>query len=243
MISEIKAIFADIIKNTNLLGMALEDRAIMKKLFFLALFAIAAMVASAQNQIDWSVKAGIGMANIMGDNMKSPKVKLAYKIGVGLECPFDEVWSLQTGISFVSKGTNHTIVETDGNIAQAKVNASYLELPVMVAVRFAINRNTHLLVSAGPYGAWGIGGKTKALGYSWSSSSRPDWDGGNVIEMDTFGTDGLDLRRFDYGVGIGLAVEYQRYMIGVDGQLGLCKLHKELNGKNLTGFVTLGYKL
>lgn len=230
------------IKNTNFLDMTLEDRTIMKKLLFLALFTVVAMVTSAQNQIDWNVKAGVGMANIMGDNMESPKVKLAYKIGVGLECPFDEIWSLQTGISFVSKGTNHTIVETDGTTAQAKVDASYLELPVRVAVRFVINRNTRLLVSAGSYGAWGIGGKTKALGYNWSSSSRPDWDAGNVLEMDTFGKDGLDLRRFDYGVGVGLAMEYRHYMIGVEGQLGLCKLHKELNGKNLTGFVTMGYK-
>lgn len=214
----------------------------MKRLLFLALFVVAAMVTSAQNQIDWSVKAGMGMANIIGDNMKSPKVKLAYKVGIGLECPFDKIWSLQTGISFVSKGTNYTIVETDGTVAQAKVNASYLELPLMVAARFSIDRNTHILVSAGPYGAWGIGGKTKALGYNWSSSSNPDWNAGNVLEMDTFGKDGLDLRRFDYGVGIGLAVEYRHYMIGVDGQLGLCQLHKEFNGKNITGFVTVGYK-
>ena len=90
------------------------------------------------------------MANIIGDNMGSPKVKLAYKLGIGLECPFDKVWSLQTGVSFVSKGTNHTAVETDGISAQAKVNVSYLELPVMVAARFAMDRNTHILVAAGP---------------------------------------------------------------------------------------------
>ena len=48
----------------------------------------------------------------------------------------------------------------------------------------------------------GFGGKTKALGYSWSSSSTPDWNTGNVVEINTFGKDGLDLRRFDYGVAI-----------------------------------------
>lgn len=52
--------------------------------------------------------------------------------------------------------TNHTAVETDGISAQAKVNVSYLELPVMVAARFAMDRNTHILVAAGPYGAWGL---------------------------------------------------------------------------------------
>ena len=88
----------------------------------------------------------------------------------------------------------------------------------------------------------GIGGKTKALGHRWSSSSTPDWNTGSVVEIDTFGKGGLDLRRFDYGVAIGLSVEYRHYMIGVEGRLGLCKLQKELQGKNITGFVTAGYK-
>lgn len=59
------------------------------------------------------------------------------------------------------QGTNHTIVETDGISAQAKVNASYLELPVMVAARFAMDRNTYILVAAGPYGAWGLVAKPR----------------------------------------------------------------------------------
>ena len=222
--------------------MALIDKVRVIKLLLFALFMMVSMVTPAQSQVDWSIKAGIGMANIIGDNMGSPKVKLAYKLGIGLECPFDKIWSLQTGVSFVSKGTNHTAVETDGISAQAKVNVSYLELPVMVAARFAMDRNTYILVAAGPYGAWGIGGKTKALGYSWSSSSTPDWNTGNVVEINTFGKDGLDLRRFDYGVAIGLSVEYRHYVIGVEGRLGLCKLQKELQGKNITGFVTAGYK-
>ena len=230
------------IKDTNFLDMALIDRVRVIKLLLFALFVMVRTVAPAQNQVDWSIKAGIGMANIIGDNMGSPKVKLAYKLGIGLECPFDKVWSLQTSVSFVSKGTNHTAVETDGISAQAKVNVSYLELPVMVAARFAMDRNTHILVAAGPYGAWGIGGKTKALGHRWSSSSTPDWNTGSVVEIDTFGKGGLDLRRFDYGVAIGLSVEYRYYMIGVEGRLGLCKLQKELQGKNITGFVTAGYK-
>lgn len=113
--------------------MALIDKVRVIKLLLFALFMMVSMVTPAQSQVDWSIKAGIGMANIIGDNMGSPKVKLAYKLGIGLECPFDKIWSLQTGVSFVSKGTNHTIVETDGISAQAKVNASYLEFPVMVA--------------------------------------------------------------------------------------------------------------
>lgn len=214
----------------------------MKKLAFFILLSLVTLGVSAQSNLKWNVNAGIGMSNWYGDDTDGTDAKFAYKVGIGLECPFDKVWSLQTGVSFVSKGTNHTAVETDGISAQAKVNVSYLELPVMVAARFAMDRNTHILVAAGPYGAWGIGGKTKALGHRWSSSSTPDWNTGNVVEIDTFGKGGLDLRRFDYGVAIGLSVEYRHYMIGVEGRLGLCKLQKELQGKNITGFVTAGYK-
>lgn len=223
--------------------MTMKNRTAIRKLLFCALFTVMVLGASAQVQIDWSIKAGMGMGNITGSSMASPKVTLAYKFGAAVECPFDKVWSLQTGIFFSSKGTNHTIVEMDGYSAQAQVNALYLELPLMAAARFNIDRNTRIVISAGPYCAWGVGGETKALGYSWSSSSsRPDWDSGDVIEMDTFGDEGLDLRRLDYGVGAGISVEYQHYIIGIDGQFGLCKLKKELEAKNLTGFVTVGYK-
>ena len=84
--------------------MALIDKVRVIKLLLFALFMMVSMVTPAQSQVDWSIKAGIGMANIIGDNMGSPKVKLAYKLGIGLECPFDKIWSLQTGVSFVSKG-------------------------------------------------------------------------------------------------------------------------------------------
>lgn len=219
------------------------NKTAIKKIFFVGLlFIITPLVTSAQNEINWSVKAGIGMANLTGDYMESSKIRLAYKFGIGLDCPLGQVWSLQTGISFVSKGTNHTYIEGNGVSAQAQVNALYLELPLMVAARLAVNRNTKIVVSAGPYGAWGVGGKTKAVAYSWSSSSRPNWDEGKVTEMDTFDNEFFDLRHFDYGVGAGIAVEYRRYILGIEGQMGLGKLQRELGAKNLTGFVTAGYK-
>lgn len=220
------------------------NKTAIKKIFFVGLlFIITPLVTSAQNEINWSIKAGIGMANLTGDYMESSKIRLAYKFGIGLDCPLGQVWSLQTGISFVSKGTNHTYIEGNGVSAQAQVNALYLELPLMVAARLAINRNTKIVVSAGPYGAWGVGGKTKAVAYSWSSSSsRPNWDEGKVTEMYTFDNEFFDLRHFDYGVGAGIAVEYRRYILGIEGQMGLGKLQRELGAKNLTGFVTAGYK-
>ena len=54
------------IKDTNFLDMALIDRVRVIKLLLFALFVMVRTVAPAQNQVDWSIKAGIGMANIIG---------------------------------------------------------------------------------------------------------------------------------------------------------------------------------
>lgn len=67
--------------------MAIKDKAAIRKLLFFALFAVATLVTSAQNQVNWSLKAGVGMGNLIGDNMISPQIKLAYKFGFALDCP------------------------------------------------------------------------------------------------------------------------------------------------------------
>ena len=54
--------------------MVLIDKVRVIKLLLFALFMMVSMVTPAQSQVDWSIKAGIGMANIIGDNMGSPKV-------------------------------------------------------------------------------------------------------------------------------------------------------------------------
>lgn len=87
----------------------------------------------------------------------------------------------------------------------------------MVVVWFVMDWNIYIFVVVGFYGVWGIGGKIKVLGYSWLLLFILDWNIGNVVEINIFGKDGFDLCCFDYGVVIGLLVEYWYYVIGVEG--------------------------
>lgn len=200
------------------------------------------LTAWAQAPVAWSVKAGMGVGNLMGGNLTKAEVRLAYKVGVELDCPLEGNWSLRTGLSWVTKGTNYTIVQHEDLSAQAQVNAFYLELPLMIALRLPIARHAGMAVKAGAYGAWGVGGKTKALGYNWTSSEKPDWDSNSVVEMETFSKEEIGLRRFDYGLGVGWEVEYRHFLFGIEAQLGLSKLQKELGAKNVTAFATVGYR-
>ena len=131
-------------------------------------------------------------------------------------------------ITMSEEAAAHTYVagaKKDGN----SINAMYLELPVMAAARFNVADNTNLVVNAGPYFACGIAGKTK-------------FDLGNDTErkVDTFGDDAL--KRFDAGLGVGVALEFGRIIAGLDGQFGLVDVQKLGNPKNMNFSIVVGYK-
>lgn len=99
----------------------------------------------------------------------------------------------------------------------------------MAAARFNIADNTNVVVNAGPYLACGVGGKAK-------------YDLGNNTEhkKDTFGDEGF--KRFDAGLGLGVAFEFGQIIAGLDGQFGLVDVEKVGNPKNMNFSIVVGYK-
>ena len=162
------------------------------------------------------------MSNFYGDGTDNYDAKFAYKVGLGMEVPFSNVWSLQTGLNFVSKGCKYT--------DNAKANSLYLELPVMAGARINTASGFDVLFKAGPYLAYGVGGKTKATVSNIEAN------------VDTFGDNGLD--KFDAGLGCGVGFEFSQIVIGLEGQFGLTKVQSATNyaPKNIAAFLTLGYK-
>ena len=57
----------------------------------------------------------------------------------------------------------------------------YFELPIMMAARFNVANNTNIVVSAGPYMACGVGGKTRTKMKVWGLKTD--------IKEKTFGSD------------------------------------------------------
>lgn len=189
----------------------------MKKSILFVLFALFS-VAGFSQITGWNAKVGMNFSNYSGDLDLNAKV--GFKIGGGFEYAFNDTWLLQPSLFFSTKGA-----KKDGN----SINAMYLELPVMAAARFNIADNTNLIVNAGPYFAYGVGGKTK-------------FDLGDNTEqkVNTFGSD--RLKRFDVGLGVGVAVEFGRIIAGLDGQFGFVDVQKTANPKNMNFSIVLGYK-
>ena len=163
----------------------------------------------------WNAKVGMNFSNYTGDLDMNAKV--GFKLGGGFEYAFDDTWSLQPSLFLTGKGAKKDALT---------VNAYYLELPIMGAARFNVADNTNLVVNAGPYFACGIAGKTKIAGES----------------VKTFSDDGVDFKRFDAGLGVGVALEFGRIIAGLDGQFGLVDVQKLGNPKNMNFSIVVGYK-
>ena len=187
----------------------------MKKGLIFVLFALVSIVS--YSQISWNAKVGMNMSNFTGD--ADTDMRVGFNLGVGMEYQFTDMWSLQPSLMFTQKGAK---------LGDMKANPMYLELPVMAAARFDVANNTNVVINAGPYLACGIAGKSKV-------------DMGNVeYKENTFGDGGL--KRFDAGLGVGVALELGQIIVGLDGQFGLVDVQKVGNPKNMNFSIVLGYK-
>lgn len=188
----------------------------MKKLAFFILLSLVTLGVSAQSNLKWNVNAGIGMSNWYGDDTDGTDAKFAYKVGIGLEVPFanTNVWSFQTGLNFISKGVKGNGVTDAWDVVDVTINQLY---PAS---------NFDLLFKGGPYLAYGVGGKTKIDGVS--------------EKADTFGDDGL--KRFDAGLGLGVAFEFGKIVVGVETGTSFTKVASGASAYNLSALATIGYK-
>lgn len=186
----------------------------MKKGLIFVLFALVSVVS--YSQVSWNAKVGMNMSNITGD--ADTNMKVGFNVGFGAEYAFSETWSVQPSLMLTSKG-----YKADG----LKCNPMYLELPILAAARFAVTDNQNVVVKAGPYFAVGVAGKYKLDGID--------------KKEDVFGDNGW--KRFDAGLGVGVAYEIDRIFIDLTGEFGLTKIASGDGApKNMNFSIGLGYK-
>lgn len=201
----------------------------MKKSILFVLLALVSMAGF--SQITWNAKVGMNISNYTGDDVDM-SAKVGVKLGFGMDYAFNKTWSLQPSLFFSQKGAKTSVTILNNSVEQT-VNAMYLELPVMAAARFNVANNTNIVVSAGPYFACGVAGKARTE--MVMEGLKTD------VKESTFGEDSFD--RFDAGLGVGVAAEFGRIIVGLDGQYGLVKVYDaDDSPKNMNFTISVGYK-
>ena len=143
-------------------------------------------------------------------------LKMGIRAGVGVEYLFSERWGLRSGLFYSMKGatTSNNVFNYDSDKA---TRLSYLDLPVEALVSFGLSQRTRLELHGGLYAACLL------------HSAVPDGSG-------------VDIHRWDSGVGFGVDFAVGHFVIGPEVQYGLTRLTKSGNNHNTTYSLTLGYR-
>lgn len=212
----------------------------MKKVLQASLMAVALLVGSnvsAQDSpIQLGVKAGVNLSNFGGD-VEGTKAKVGFNAGVTLDYNFTPNVALLTGLEFTTKGAKSKEYEVEEmgikGSAKASTTAMFIQLPVHVGYKLPVTETMKVVFHAGPYAAYGIGGKDK---------TEITINGKTAEEKtDTFGKEAL--KKFDFGVGIGAGLEFGQIGVGLGWDFGLADLNRgDGSVKTQNGYLSLGYK-
>lgn len=220
----------------------------MKQLF-LAAGMLAASIANAQNDESRyskamdkfpariGIKAGINSANITindAGEVNDRRAIPAWHAGIVADLPLLPILSIQPAVLLNSKGAKYTIGnENSANYSKVTTRPLYLEVPVNAVVKIPLPGKIRIYAGAGPYAAFGLGGKTKLegklLGVSFSDEDKIEFSNDDPANGSNGSRYEGDLKRFDFGLNLLAGVELNRVVFGVGYGQGLANIRPGAN--------------
>jgi hypothetical protein len=202
--------------------------------------------ATAQNLV---FHAGGGWTSLNGSSTKNIG---AFKIGTSIEFELTQTLTIEPGLLYFAKGwklhdQTVTLLDDDGNVVlddsgnprltkMGTTNkTNYIVLPILFHYYIPLTLPHYIYLSAGPYIAYGISGKTRISGdTSQLGAARHYYD------LNTFEQSGM--HRFDTGISVGAGYEFNRLIYaGIEGDFGLTNVTG--SKKNCSLLLTLGYRI
>lgn len=202
-----------------------------KFLFLLIVFVFSLAVSKAQI----GLRAGVNFSNVAGHNVGGEKLNLkintGFHAGVVYDIRLSEGFGFQPGLLFSTKGSKEKGVPGPDNYSFVKTGY-YLELPINV-IYHPVLGSGNLLLGAGPYLGYGLGGK-------WKNESSTNAKGTLVFVNDFDQYDnagGRNLvygRKFDYGLNLLAGYQFSnKVSVQVNSQLGLMDITPLKDGQKL----------
>jgi hypothetical protein len=213
----------------------------MKKLSLLFTLALAFTIAS-QAQIRIGAKIGWNINSVAfnyaeSDSEPETKMVLGFHLGGTAEFGLNDQMAIQSGLLYTRKGFRYDVEELHGGVGievegYDRVMISYIEIPIHFAYKFG-----DFQVYAGPYFAFGIGGKNKwdvtytgvdlEGSYSDEISFKPFF--GEVGEGD-LRADEAAYRGLDLGFNLGVGYKMDKFLINAGYSLGLGNITPDYEG-------------
>lgn len=208
----------------------------MKKVLILfALVAISMVSVNAQDNLKWGLMAGMNVSKYTFTGFDN---RVGFHAGVKAELGLSQKETSGAYMDFAALLTLKGSKIDGGAIASLTFNPFYLEVPIHVGYKYAVNDDFSLFGSVGPYVAVGLFGNMKAkMGSDLAGLAGSDE---NSVSEKIFGDDGIE--RFDFGLGLKAGVEFsKKYQVSLSYDFGLVEVQKELGLKNRNLMISLGY--
>lgn len=238
----------------------------MRSRFFLAGGLLASLFFTGSRvdaQAQFGLRAGANFYNVISkgaDGMKSDYIlNPGFHVGATVDIAIADQFALQPGVLFTQKGFQSEVITPTVTTAST-VTSHHIEVPVNLIFKPELG-DGKLLLGAGPYVAYGVGGRF--------IRTRKDWmqpvEGADPVILTTKENIKLQFledindrdankihlsKPLDYGANLLAGYELKgKYSAQLNAQLGLANLTPTANGQNTggkfknVGFgISLGYK-
>lgn len=210
-------------------------------------------------QIQWGVKAGPNLsAMLLKDQSGYTKVKLrpGFHLGGTADMVLSDKFYLQPSLLLSGKG--FTIDKNGGaqylyGVDKIKFTSYYIELPVNFIFKPQVG-NGRMLLGAGPYIAYGLGGRWKAEANGMSVTGKLKFLNNYSSTDSSMGGNSRTIpytKPFDFGANILIGYEFSRNLyFHINGQLGLLDIDPSYDRvsdetsslKTVQGGLSIGYR-
>ena len=202
-----------------------------QKLLIFAAFLLLTLGVQAQSLWDSShpdhaftfgVRAGLNFASTDMDNATSSRT--GFHFGGTVDWNIVKSLSVSSGLYYVEKGFKSEY---------GKGSMRYLQVPLLASYRLETPKGVMFHLNAGPYFAWGVGGKVDYAPYDLTFTYN--------YRQDSFGDKGF-FKHADMGLSAGLYILIKHVVLGFNYELGLADISK-VYGKfhNRNTCFTVGY--
>jgi len=196
-----------------------------KSSVLLVVFLVLGMIMSANAQVHFGVLGGVNLANVSIDPMPEEGMEFSnltcFGFGAVLDYYLSESIALHLEPMYLQKGTKYGMtIEGFGEVG-GEMNATYIEIPVMLKFEFGAN-NVRPYIMGGP-----------TIGYNLSAEMKMSFEGEEETE-DMKET----IKDFDYGVvfGGGVSMQMGDNTFFVEGRysLGLANINDDPDDTDTT---------
>ena len=202
----------------------------MKKKVFSVMLAAVLTVGYAQAQITFGARAGLNLTNVSGDT-EDTKMKPGIQLGAVADYPLQDNFSIQAGFLFAQQGyrVSYTDSETSMGVTfkdetKGKMNLNYLQIPINAQYKHDLGGMT-LLLQAGPYLGFGLGGKMKSETSTSVTPPSPYYPDDKYSHEEKIKFGGKnELKGFDFGLGIGAGLQFGNIQAGLGYNIGLMNM-------------------